>query len=192
MDFHSSGTAEFKVFIGGLPKNSDEQSLSLLLSTFGKVINLKIARKYPDFKCLGYAYATVSEEMFNACVGQKDIPYKKVNLAVKPYMSGEKLKNYLDGFNSKRIFINKLSKKITVNQLKKTFKQLGELETVYIRKSNSNLCNTGVLIFKKEKVAQKVHDLVNKSRKGTFANYEVSYKFVEKKNTNTNTKRSNN
>lgn len=95
-------------------------------------------------------------------------------------MSGGNLKDFLQDFNSRRIFLNSVDWGSKKKDLKKFFDKLAPVDITYIRKiKKTNTC-TGIVIFKEEKDAKWIHDYIRDNDNTFYNRFQVSYKYMKK------------
>lgn len=147
-----------KIFIGSLPKNSEEDQIHTLLSNYGHIDSIQFTskNKVKGKICQGHAIALVDKKAFDGLIAAHCLFYNNAQITINPYLEGEKLKQSLQEFNDRRIFIHNLDKRSKANDIYRIFSSLAPLENVLIRENLSHSHNTTVVLFKTKEDAQRV------------------------------------
>lgn len=180
-----------EIFIGGLPNNTDDESLSELLSRYTKINELNVKRRNnkKTKKCLGYAIAKVDQSKAHKLIEVAYLNYKDRRISLTKNLKGKELEDFQKKFAKRRLFIKDLPKDTEPEFLQKTFSRFGPLDSFYIRGQPGTDLKLGVVIFKERKSALSAfHYSTNKmidelERLGTGVEFDyvkVRHKEVEK------------
>lgn len=167
-----------KVFIGSLPKKTEDIKLLKELCKFGEVFFLTTKRKETNGECLGYGHAQVSKHAYERLIDIKSLTFMGRKITFGPYLDGNKLKSHLTSLNSKRIFVRNIPKNSTQESLITLFSDIAKVETAYLRNIPGSRKPIGVIIFSDAKMAEKAEKFINGTNTGVFKKIEATYKYV--------------
>lgn len=178
MNKANNNNQHMKVFLGSLPKKTQDRSLKHHISKLGDIIDVKTKRKLTNGDCLGYGYAIVSKKTYEILIAKESSIFLGRRITFGPYLDGNKLKTHLSSLNNKRIYVRNLPKKSTPNSLEVLFSQIGEVETAYLRNIPGSRALIGVILFVEAKSASKGVSIINKDNKGVFKKMNATHKYV--------------
>ena len=126
-----------KIFIGGLKGDIKEEELMVYFSHFGQVKSIEIPRSKKSRK-KGRGYCILEMELESARKEiltrseESELVFQGRKLHIKPYYTGEALKQFHESFNSRRVYVSGLDKQISDQQFLATFSQFGTIESGYV------------------------------------------------------------
>lgn len=128
--------------MGGLPHNSKEGDIYVILSRFAAIekITLKRRKNRPGGKCLGHGILVTNAEGASSLLALKHFEYQDRKVTMTPYLEGDQLDSYQSNFSQRRIFLIDFpigkeeytetdeARYLSFNQ------QFGKIESSYFRK----------------------------------------------------------
>lgn len=178
----------FKIFIGGLSKKTNEQSLLNHLQEYGEILSLNLKKKKSSQDCVGYGHATVHKETYLAMIDKGCSKFKGNKITFGPYLDGNNLKSHLEKLNSKRIFVRGIPISSTGSSLESLFSNFGAVETAYLRAVPGKKTPIGVVLFVNPKAAEETVKVINDDKEGAFKDMNATYKFLQKRRDDTREK----
>lgn len=169
----------FKIFIGGLSKKTNEQNLLIHLEKYGEVISLNLKKKKSSEDCVGYGHATVQKDTYFLLINKGCSIFRGQKITFGPYLDGNNLKSHLEKLNSKRIFVRDIPVSSTGSSLETLFSSFGAVETAYLRAVPGKKTPIGVILFVDPKNAEGAVKMVNEDSTGDFKDMSATYKFLQ-------------
>lgn len=169
-----------RIFLGGLPKESNEEELKDLFSPFTPVLNVELnRRKNGGQMCLGHGFLTVESEAVEKLLMLETCRYRERNITISKYRTGEELIEYQKAFGMRRIFIKGVSQDMKKVDLRGMFVQFGKITSAYFRNEPGNPEHLGVVIFERSESAHKAHRAYNEKTVENVLGIQVIFQFGE-------------
>lgn len=140
--YYSGDSSEFKVFVGGLSVNCDDQELREYLMKFGTVVHCEII-KDKSRKSKGYGFATFSdEESVRRAVGKQHFLKGKC-FEIRVQVDSSQNSELLQTIAKRKIFVSNLKQAINENDLARFFSRFGTVEEVLISRDPATQLSKG-------------------------------------------------
>lgn len=159
----SSDSSKFEIFVGGLPSDTNHDSLLQYFNTFGDIVSCE-----PQFwtkgskksKCRGYGIVICgNEKTFNKILAKNPHKFEDRRIECKKRLKKQKLAKYSKDLLKRKIFVSGLPSYINSNRLQEFFEeQVGPIEIAYIikhRKSKKSR-GFGFVVFKEKEDRERV------------------------------------
>lgn len=148
-----------KIFLGGLSGTTSQDDLIRYFTTFGTVNKLDLPKKQNNSKfCKGFGTLTMAEKRAaKRIINQKIHVINDRVVHCRPFLKGSQLKNQVNHFHLKKIFVKDFSPMIRNNDLLEVFQKFGRINDAYIIRELKTRVSRGFgfVIFETEHAAQK-------------------------------------
>lgn len=168
--------AEFKIFLVGLSKDQGIKQLTAFFSNnYKSFLKVEMKRRNKrSGKITGYAFLSVSSKKdYDHIVGKEKFQLFGRSFFAKPYLKGDKLANFKQNVNKRRIFMFGLPSPLSDTELEIRLREVfGHLECAFVVENNQTRINgkgLGYATFDSPEAAQKA------IRRGEF---EMNGKYV--------------
>lgn len=146
-------TGLFKVFVGGLPPDTQDRELMDYLSTFGKVAWCKTKRwKNDPHRCGGYGtVAFVSKQAYEKVLGQQHCFRGRIIECKRAISNRKELQAHHKQVAAQKLFVTGIPCSITDQLLHDYFRQFGHVDIAYIIKQHDKQARIGFVCFSNSK-----------------------------------------
>lgn len=141
----------FKLYIGCLPANADEQELIEALTEFGSVKSVSLIQK--KGKCVGSANAEADDEQSFKNFIESQIFYQGRKLEISAFLMEGNLKMIQEDMNLRKVAVRNLFGDTTDEEIHEAFSKYGEIENAFMSADKKEDIkgkpkNYGFVIFK--------------------------------------------
>jgi len=156
---YQNKSKNFVIFVGGLSNQMTVQNLSFFFNQITTSdVNIKMKKKNKRTgKIGGFCYlSTKNRKVYNQLIKLKNIDFMGRNLILKPYLTGEKLKEFRANVFNRRIFLIGLPISLSNSDLCTILEaNFGPLEDAYaIEGKDFEGQRIGLAVFEAEKTAK--------------------------------------
>lgn len=151
-------TKTSKIFLGGLPQDSNVEELQEMLSKLtASSFNIEIKCRKNRKKCLGSGVIRTGEAEAKKLIEKGSLLYKGRKVKILPYREGKELLKFREQLQRRRIFVKNMPEDVRVETITRYFLRYGPLESVYLRGEPSSNLKIAVVIFVEKHSARKTY-----------------------------------
>lgn len=128
---------QWRIWVGGLPKNANEKSLAAYFSFFGTLTECKIMTDNATGQSKGFAYVSFKDQTgFDKATATKELKYLNTKLSISIYRSREETDRRSAEENERKIFLVNMHYKTKRSTVEEYFSKFGPIERVDLKTHN--------------------------------------------------------
>lgn len=141
---------KYKVFVGGLPCDANDEQLKTYFERFGKVLTCKAKKWKSDLsKCKGYALVVVHDKRAFDRILAASHHWNGRTIECKKAISNKKaLIQYNQQIVAQKVFVTGLCQSVKDTDLLQYFNKFGSVEMAYVVKKTQKKTRIGYVSFK--------------------------------------------